>query len=247
MDNKRRQKGKSAPYVKFTTRRQQLNENYSEEEEEQQDEEESEDSEYYPENPLRKCHEHTIKTNNKKSKNNFRKTVKFSNQKMINRQEISFRRQQMFLNFSKLQVDESFSIDFHRNLYAKFERTESILNALQQYVDCLNLELKASYRLCSEISGLVVNDNSIKMTEDVLNLIKTLCQSQLIDGNNSITNTILSSLQIDQDITHSTKEYDRRKKDFNIATRNFRLLLNECEFNVPQMEILQRQYEGILF
>lgn len=237
MNNIHRKKAKSAPYINVALKREQhcLEESCSEDE--------SGDSDC-SERSLHKYHDYYSKNN--KIKGRCKKTVKFTNNKsLINAQEISVRRHQMFLNFSKLQVEESLSIDFHRNLYAKFERTETILNALQQYIDCLNLELKASYRLCSEISGLVVNDNSIKMNEDVLHLIKKLCQLRLVDENNCVTNTILNVLQIDKDIDQTTKEYNRRKRDLNIATRNFRILLSEFEFNIPQMELLERQYEGL--
>lgn len=236
MDSVRRRKAKSTPYIRVglqQERHQHLSETCSGEE--------TEDSEY-SEGSLRRCVERDNKSNRMKSRR--RKTVKFTNSITRSAQEVSLRRHQMFLNFSKLQLEESFSLDSHRKLYGKFERTESILSALQQYIDCLNLELKASYRLCSEISGLVVKDNSTKTNEDALNLINNLCQLQLIDENNCVTNTILDALQVDKDIDHAAKEFNRRKKDLNVASRNFRILLNEYDFNMPQMELLQRQYQG---
>lgn len=177
-------------------------------------------------------------------KNKSSKCVTFSNEPTMEAEEAAVRRQKMELKLSNSRLEESLSVDRHRTLQNKYERTESILHALLQYIDCLNLELKASYHLCHELNDLVVNEKSLPLTEEISKLIKKLCEVKLVDEKCYVKNKIYEALEVDMDVENMATEYSKRKKDFNVATQNFRILLDTTHLNVLQIERLQRQYEG---
>lgn len=172
------------------------------------------------------------------------KCVTFSNELTMDAEEAAMRRQKIELKLSNSRLEESLSVDRHRTLQNRYERIESILHALLQYIDCLNLELKASYHLCHELNNLVVNEKSLPLTVEISKLIKKLCEVKLVDEKCYVKNKIYEALEVDMDVENMATEYSKRKKDFNVATQNFRILLDTTHLNVLQIERLQRQYEG---
>lgn len=160
--------------------------------------------------------------------------------------ELTYRRQKVELQLSKSQLEESHSNDEHNLLQLRHERVENLMQSLVQYLECLQLEAKASYRLCQQLNSLIVNEKSITMTDSLSELIKKLCENSTLDTNFSFKQNILTSLETTSSHEELALKYAEKKRDFNMASQNFKMLLQNANLNLNQLEKLQHQFDGIL-
>ncbi|KAF2881774.1 hypothetical protein ILUMI_24398 [Ignelater luminosus] len=187
-----------------------------------------------------KCQEKYIKIKKRSSKQ-----VIVSKQSCWEADELSARRQKLELQLINSQMEESVRMDQHNILHMRFERLESTMEAVLQYLDCLELEVKASYRLCQQLNGLIVNEKSVVITESLSQLVKKLCDGTTLEEH-SCKETIMAALEATKSLDGLITEYNDKKKDYHTASQNFKLLLQNANLNLAQLEKLQRQFDGIL-
>lgn len=188
-----------------------------------------------------KCQERYVKI--KKSST---KRVVVSKKSCWDADELTMRRQKIEMQLSHSQLEEALSAEKHHVLRMRFERTEDVATALLLYLDCLELEEKASYGLCRQLNGLIVNEKSIFVTEQLSAIVKGLVEDaelkEAFTGKENLRNLLGS----DERVEDLMLEYGEKKKDFQTASQNFKILLQNASLNVAQLEKLQRQFDGIL-
>lgn len=174
------------------------------------------------------------------------KNVTFSPRTAVDEDDISLRRQKLEFNLTNVQVEESLSTEFHKNLQRRYERVESTLDALSQYIDAVCLEMKACYRLCQQLNDLLVNEKSLDSGEPMAKLTNKVCTETDLSFHYQIKEKIFMILEDKGDFTNLLNEYNNRRTDFKVASQNFKILLDTANLNIKQMDKLQRQYDKIL-
>ncbi|KAB0803771.1 hypothetical protein PPYR_00741 [Photinus pyralis] len=160
--------------------------------------------------------------------------------------ELTMKRQKLELHLSHCQLEESVNMDKHVLLQVKFNRLENIITAFLFYLDCLELEEKASYRLCEQLNGLIVNEQSVVVTENLSEVVKKLCGKTKFENYTNIRDNLRTALDIRSEIENRMSDYNDKKVDFTTASDNFKLLLQNANLTMAQLERLQRQFDGIL-
>lgn len=128
----------------------------------------------------------------------------------------------------------------------RFDRVESVLDALLHYIDCLKLEIGSSYRLCHLINNLIVNEKSAIVTDSLTQLTKKLCSPEItLEETSTCKTKIYESLTSTKDIEHLFETYHSRKRDFNTGLLNFKILLENMNLGERQLDRLQRQFDNV--
>ncbi|KAF5282568.1 hypothetical protein FQA39_LY04975 [Lamprigera yunnana] len=188
-----------------------------------------------------KCHEKYVKI-----KNSSMKHVIVSRGSYWDVDELSMKRQKLEMQLSNCQIEESINIDKHMILERKFERMENIISAFLFLLDSIELEQKASYRMCQQLNGLVVNENSVVVTEELSDLVKHLCSANSIHNPNIVREKLKNALELKKDFENLIIDYNDKKVNFTTASQNFKLLIQSTSLSLAQLEKLQRQFDSIL-
>ncbi|KAF5286623.1 hypothetical protein FQR65_LT12501 [Abscondita terminalis] len=159
--------------------------------------------------------------------------------------ELSTKRQKLEMQLSHCQIEESINIDRHTVLQMKFDRMENIISALLFFLDCIELEEKASYRFCQQLNGLIVSEKSIKVTDDLSDLVKNLCNKKMCNTN-MVREHLRNVLEVKTEFENLIVDYNNKKSNFTTASHNFKLLLQSPSLSMAQLEKLKRQFDTIL-
>lgn len=159
--------------------------------------------------------------------------------------ELSIQRQKLEMQLSHCQMEESVNMDRHAVLQMKFDRMENTMSAFLFFLDCLELEEKASFRLCQQLNGLIVRENSVVITENLSELVKNLC-SKKISNTYVVKENLRKVLDVNQDLENLMADYNDKKLKFTTASQNYKLLLQSASLSISQLEKLQTQFDTIL-
>lgn len=181
-----------------------------------------------------------------KIKKSSSKSVTFGKKHFWDPDVLSARRQKLELMLSHTQIQESQSMERHNDLQARFDRIEGVLEALLHYIDCIKLEMRSSYRLCQLLNSLVVNERSIVVTESLSQLIRKLCDTSKFDETNAMKAKIYSALEASKEMEHLFDDYNSRKRDFNTGLLNFKILLENMNLSMKELDGLQHQFDDVL-
>lgn len=181
-----------------------------------------------------------------KIKKSSSKSVTFGKKHFWDPDELSARRQKLELMLSRTQIEESHSMERHNELQGRFDRIEGVLEALLHYIDCIKLEMNSSYRLCQLLNGLVVNERSIVVTDSLSQLIRKLCDGSKCDEISAVKTKIYNALDVTKDMETLFEDYSCRKRDFNTGLLNFKILLENMNLSMKELDSLQRQFEDVL-
>ncbi|XP_017771241.1 PREDICTED: uncharacterized protein LOC108558739 [Nicrophorus vespilloides] len=145
----------------------------------------------------------------------------------------------MVSNAVSSELDHS---DVNRPLHANFAKLETVLETLVQYLDCLDLEMRASYRLCNNIDDfLATNAKSSTFSTLLKNLSTTPRNSGYATTRKTITSCLCGAKKLDDLVA----DYKDKKADFNKAIHNFRMIL-DSNFSAAQLKKLKKQFDLIL-
>ncbi|GJQ76682.1 hypothetical protein Trydic_g15537 [Trypoxylus dichotomus] len=173
------------------------------------------------------------------------KNVTFSPRTNVDEEDIAASRQKLEFNLTNVQIEESLSTEFHKNLQQRFDKVENALDALSQYVDAVCLEMKACYRLCQQLNSLI-NEKSFKVNENMGKLTTKICKDTDLSFQYQIKEKIYMIVQDKEELNNLLAEYNNRRTDFKVASENFKILLDTANLNIKQMNKLQKQYDKIL-
>lgn len=160
--------------------------------------------------------------------------------------ELITRRQNLDLKLANTQFEETIKMNHHQMIMIKLHRLESILQTLIQYIDSIRLEEKYSVKICEELDHILTNDASGNITEPVLKLVQSLPEKRSSKELSFLQHKIYKCLSKSKTVHDLDFEYNNRKKDYILATQNYRLLLQNGHLSEKQLNHLQKQYEGIL-
>lgn len=171
--------------------------------------------------------------------------VNTTKQRNFTVEELLLKRQNLEVMLANTQLEESGKKDQHKISLNKYLRIEEILQAFLQYLECLNLETSSSLRLSRKINDLIVHDAPNAMNEQMSRLLKKLCEANSSKHLN-LKSKIVDGLLENKVIEELVFDYEGSRTDFNIASQNFKLLLDNANLNQKQIDHLQQQYESIL-
>lgn len=181
-----------------------------------------------------------------KIKKSSSKSVTFGKKHFWDPDELSARRQKLELMLSRTQIQESQCMERHNELQTRFDRVEAVLEALLHHIDCVKLEMDSSYRVCQLLNGLLVNERSMVVTETTSHLIRKLCDTNKFDETNAIKSKIYNALEATKEMEHLFDDYSGRKRDFNTGLLNFKILLENMNLSMKELDSLQHQFDDVL-
>ncbi|KAG5866799.1 hypothetical protein JTB14_010515 [Gonioctena quinquepunctata] len=142
------------------------------------------------------------------------------------------------------QMGES-SCDLQQKaLCENYDLLETLLDHILQHVECFLLEAKSSIRLVHILNVYGLHENRID--EPVAESLKKLCEKPDFEILEEIKTKLFVSLNHYEHIKEFRQEYDKRKNDYKLALKNFKIILEVMNINRKTLTKLRKQFDEVL-
>ncbi|RZC37199.1 hypothetical protein BDFB_011341 [Asbolus verrucosus] len=134
------------------------------------------------------------------------------------------------LTLRKWQIDEN---SFHlrnKSIWEEYELFRKNLQCIYHYFVCVKLTAKAA----KELANMIINLGGLERNTEAFEEI----------DNDTMEQSILELIQ-DNEIRASWIELGACKKDYDIATKNFKILLEIIDFSWEDLNKLKQQYDDV--
>ncbi|KAJ8963382.1 hypothetical protein NQ318_018859 [Aromia moschata] len=198
-------------------------------------EETDEETKYEVKNSKRP-YEHCISINKKTSKSVLRF---YCEEDAFNR-----RFEDIKMELASVQVEESVASEQHKALCEKYDLLETLLEHILQHIDCLTLEIKSSNRLSLLLNTFAIHENRI--TEKISDSLKKMCERPDFDILEEIKTKLIIALNNCDNIKQLRLECEQRRNDYNLAMKNFKIILEVMDINDKSLNKLKQQFDDVL-
>lgn len=195
------------------------------------------------------------KTNNSEEQQheniiNFQQTIELNEQETVNKfptkstyKENYFdQNDDIKLQLGNIQVEESSSIEHHKTLCESYDLLENLLDHILQHVECVILEIKTSNKLATLLNNFATQ----KLQQETLQFDNASLDLSGIEILQEIKNKLYVALHKYQDMVTIRQEYERKEKDYHLALKNFKILLEVMEMNDECLENLKQQFHDVV-
>ncbi|KAJ3648977.1 hypothetical protein Zmor_020742 [Zophobas morio] len=134
------------------------------------------------------------------------------------------------LTLTKWQIDEKSSYLEYKSMWEQYEVLKRNLECVYHYFTCVKLTAKATKEVANIITNLDIQEDTIGAFEEI--------------ENDNLEQNVLELIH-DNEIRMSWNEMEMRKKDYDIATKNFRILLEIIDFSWDELNQLKKQYNDV--
>lgn len=157
---------------------------------------------------------------------------------------VSQRCEEIKMELANLHVDESVSSHQHKALCESYDLMESLLEHVLQHVECMILEVKSSNRLSLILNTYGVRENQIN--EEASNSLRKLCEKPETGILEDIKAKLFISLNNCDNIKRLRLEYEQKRNDYHLATKNFKIILEVMNINEKSLNKLKKQLDDVL-
>ncbi|KAG7211877.1 hypothetical protein KM043_011091 [Ampulex compressa] len=158
------------------------------------------------------------------------------------------------LELIRTEVQEAMADDKQIALTKHLDRTTTVLEALIQHMQSLQISYLSAYRVF-EISHLLLI--SYPSLENFSNADNQSLSTHLQQADNEKEERLVTlenlidhcskATVLPKELHISLDDYWMRREEFFTATKNFKNFLNGLKLSILQMEKLQRQYNAIIY
>ncbi|CAH1364825.1 unnamed protein product [Tenebrio molitor] len=145
-------------------------------------------------------------------------------------ESLSNEKTNLALTLTKWQIDENSFYQRYKADRVEYEQLKRNLECIYHYFACVKLTAKAAKELADVITNLGVQQGSIDAFEEI--------------ENDSLEQNVLELIH-DNEIRAFWSELENRKKDYDIATKNFKILLEIIDFSGEELDKLKKQYDDV--
>ncbi|KAL3288230.1 hypothetical protein HHI36_002679 [Cryptolaemus montrouzieri] len=145
----------------------------------------------------------------------------------------------------EIQCEESKEYEHFASLWKECELLEQIFQHFIQYLDCVKLEMKTTNRLSVLLNTLTLRENCL--TENMSKNLKDLCQEPNLGVWNDLSSNIYSIMENFDSIREFKRKFEDDKNNYEIALKNFKMVLEFMSINLKDLEKLKKQFEKVLW
>ncbi|CAH0550881.1 unnamed protein product [Brassicogethes aeneus] len=148
------------------------------------------------------------------------------------------------MTLANTQINESTAAENHKLMCDHYDLLEQVLEHVVQYVECIILESKSMNRLSIALNAFAISDNLI--TGDATQHFNTLCESPNLATLEEVRTKLFVCLNSNENINSLRYECEEKKRDFHLALKNFKIILEVMNINNSSLKKLQHQFEEVL-
>ncbi|XP_045461530.1 uncharacterized protein LOC123671609 [Harmonia axyridis] len=145
----------------------------------------------------------------------------------------------------EIQNEESREYEKFAQVWKECELIERIYQQVVQYVDCTKLQMKTSHQLSVLLNHLTLRENYL--TEDMSRSLKNLCQDPELDSWNKVNSKIYDFMENFDAMKELKQKFDDDKNNYEIALKNFKMVLEFMSLNLKDLDKLKKQFEHVLW
>ncbi|XP_028127864.1 uncharacterized protein LOC114324266 [Diabrotica virgifera virgifera] len=180
------------------------------------------------------------------------KNVSFKSQVSLNETTIEYytddeqssKYEYLKIELANIQVDETNAALEGQALVGNYDLVEGLLDNIMQYLDCMILEIKSSFRLAQTLQTYIAYEDSIGGKS--CDIPKKLCEPSKLETLEEIKSKLFVSLNRYDHIKQLKQEHDQRKNDYKLALKNFKIILEVMNINEKSLNKLRQQFEEVL-
>lgn len=143
-----------------------------------------------------------------------------------------------------IQIEENRCLEQHYILWQRYRLQEQVLVHIMQFIDAFKLELKASQILATLLNSLTLRENF--MNENLSKVVRKFDKGPEFDSWNHVKSNIQRFVESFESIEKLNNEFEDRKRDYEMALKNFKTILEFMDLNPKDIVKLKYQFEGVL-
>lgn len=144
---------------------------------------------------------------------------------------------------SNVQLEECASIQHHKTLCESYDLIENLLDHILQHVECVILEIKTSNKLVIFLNNII----ELEPQEACFNFHNTPVEIAELEFLQEIKNKLNVTLNKYENIAEIRQEYERKKRDYLLALKNFKIILEVADLGDGCLEKLRNQFRDVIF
>lgn len=145
----------------------------------------------------------------------------------------------------EVQNEESSEFEKFSQVWKECELIERIHQHVVQYVDCTKLQMKTSHQLSVLLNTLTLRENCL--TENMSINLKDLCQEPELESWNTINSNVYNFMETFDKMKELKRKFDDDKNNYDIALKNFKMVLEFMSINLKDLDKLKKQFENVLW
>lgn len=148
------------------------------------------------------------------------------------------------IELGNIQVEESALSEQQKILCENYDLLENLLDHILQHIDCVILEIKSSNRLALMLNRFTTQEAQIN--DNISKSLCKLCEQPNLELLDAIKNRVFVSLNEFGHIQEIRQEFEKRKIDYMLALKNFKIILEVMTINEKSAKKLKQQFDDVL-
>nr|CAH7741665.1 unnamed protein product [Callosobruchus chinensis] len=145
---------------------------------------------------------------------------------------------------ANVQVEESALSNQHKARCDTYDLLETVLEHVLQHAECVMLEVRSANRLALVLNSFAVRENYAN--EAVSAALSNLCRSPGLELLEDIRTKLFVCLNGHEKIRKLRQEYERRRNNYNLALKNFKIILEVINVSDTSLVKLKKQFDDVL-
>lgn len=141
------------------------------------------------------------------------------------------------------RLNELPCMEYHNALCQQLDNLKLVLDQLLVYVECVMVEIKYRKVLTIMSTGLPAHDEQIN---EQISRYLSRCEPKDMNTLAEVKIKVLLCLISLEDMSKVRKECDQREYEYQLALKNFKIILNAMDIPNGSLELLKDQFDEVL-